>query len=137
MGSVGGGQAVQDWDPRPIKTFEGMVTREGESLALMMVRLFAEDTEERLDLIDELFERRDADQLEHHSHKLAGSAANIGAFLMRDALRAIENFSADHAWEGVPFELQRARESWLRLRPRLADYLSTGPESIIHESSDR
>ncbi len=114
-----------DWDPQPVRVFEEMATRDGESLAITMVNLFLKETEERLGEVERCFSVRDADQLEMVAHKLAGSAANVGAFLIRDAMREIENYAADHGWEGIPGELQRARESWLRLGPQLTDYVVT------------
>ncbi len=116
--------ATADWDPSPVRRFEGLTTREGEALAVAMVQLFLAETAQRLDAVERCFAARDADQLEHVAHKLAGSAANIGAFRLRDALREIENRAADHHWDGVPEEIARARESWLRLEEPLADYIT-------------
>ncbi|WP_221032834.1 hybrid sensor histidine kinase/response regulator [Actomonas aquatica] len=116
---------MSDWDPQPVRLFETMSTRDGASLAVTMVELFLKETAGRLAEVERCFAARDADELEMVAHKLAGSAANIGAFVMRDALREIENLAADHGWEQVPNEIARARDSWLRLEPLLADYVVT------------
>ena len=123
--SAGDPMATADWDPYPVRMFEGMTTREGGSLAGTVVGLFVRETGARLDEVEHCFEIRDADQLEHVAHKLAGSAANIGAVVMRDALREVENCAADHGWTGIPLQITVARESWLRLRPVLTEYLKT------------
>ena len=114
-----------DWDPQPVRVFESMETRAGESLALTMVNLFLQETAQRLADVERCFEQRDADQLEHVAHKLAGAAANVGALVLREALREGENYAADHRWEHIPGEIARARDSWLRLEPQLADYVVT------------
>jgi CheY-like chemotaxis protein len=120
-----------DWDPRPVRMFESMTTREGASLAVTVVKLFLRETTDRLAEVQRMFAARDGDQLEHVAHKLAGSAANIGAFIMRDALREVENKAADHAWSGVPEEIARAEDSWLRLQAILSDYV----ESLTRRTS--
>ncbi len=121
---------TSDWDPQPVRMFEEMSTRDGECLALTMVNLFRTETAGRLAEVERCYEARDADELEMVAHKLAGSAANIGAFVMRDALREVENLAADHGWAGIPDEIARARDSWLRLEPVLADYVVTRSPAV-------
>lgn len=119
-----------DWDRTPVRVYEEMSTRDGESLALTMVKLFRTETAGRLDEVERCFDTRDADELEMLAHKLAGSAANIGAVVIREAMREIENLAADHGWAGVPEEISRARDSWLRLEPLLADYVVTRTQAV-------
>ncbi len=115
--------ATLDWDPQPVRLFEEMATRDGESLALTMVNLFLRDAPGRFDELDRCLAEQDGDRLVMLSHKLAGSAANIGALVIREALREVENLAADHSWSGIPDEIARARDSWLRLEVVLADYV--------------
>ena len=119
-----------DWDPQPVHLYESMETRAGESLAHTVVNLFLSETEPRLAEVELNFVQRNADQLEHVAHKLAGSAANVGAMVMREALREVENDAADHRWERIPREIRRARDSWLRLRPQLAEYVATRSPAV-------
>ncbi|MCC5022180.1 MAG: Hpt domain-containing protein [Candidatus Synoicihabitans palmerolidicus] len=125
--SVGDLLASADWDPRPVRLFESLTTREGECLAVTMVKLFRDDTAQRLDDVWQQYEIRDADELEQVAHKLA---ANIGAVVIRDALREIENLAADHGWAEMPEQFDRARNSWLRLAPVLTVYVCSQSQSL-------
>ena len=81
-----------------------------------LVDIIRQDTPAMLEAVRDLMKRREGEKLVTAAHRLAGSAANLGAGPFRDVALAVESAARAGEWDVVAERLPELEREWARLR---------------------
>ena len=108
-------------DPKQVAQLRGLQGRSGSSLFEEIAALAGRDLPPELMRLTTAIQQRDAKEVELLAHRLAGSAANLGASSLRAVLRELEQAARKSDWptaDRLPPAIDR---EWQRVEEALAE----------------
>jgi len=115
-------------DERQLAQLRALPGTRGRRLIDEVIELFRTETDARLAEIATLAGARRGEEIGVLAHRLAGSAANLGAASFRAAALELEMAARAAAWAEVPGRLDGLQLEWARLRAALDVVSSATPQ---------
>ncbi len=114
----------------PVIDFPAVLERVEDDRELLgeLARLFLEELPERLSLIADALEARDAKGLHEVAHALKGSAGNLAAMAVFEAAKQLEHSGQTADWGQAATAYAALRRELERLTPALTELISPPPQ---------
>jgi HPt (histidine-containing phosphotransfer) domain-containing protein len=109
----------QVFDPTQRTKLQALRLPKGGNVWNKALDIFCREMPGRLSALDLYVREHRAESLSIAAHTIAGSAANIGAPMLRAAGLSLENAAHNGTWDAIPQLLEALMDAWKQLQPEL------------------